>query len=94
MKSMDINYNVLFAYIIGILILYILGRLFLIPIKITLKLVYNGLVGGMAILAINYVGGMFDFHIAFNAVSSLITGILGIPGLLLLAALKYALMGV
>lgn len=90
---MEIDYGVLFAYIIGIFILFIVGRLFLVPMKIILKLVYNGLIGGIALLLINLVGGLFDFHIAFNIASALTAGILGVPGVLLLIALKYIFIG-
>lgn len=85
---MGINYSVLLAYIIGIIILFILGRMFLVPMKIVLKLIFNGIIGGIVIFFINLAGSLFDFHIPLNAASSLIVGFLGIPGLILLIILK------
>jgi inhibitor of the pro-sigma K processing machinery len=57
--------------------------------KAILKLVYNALIGAVVLLAINFIGGFFNFHIALNAVTALITGILGAPGVVLLILLKY-----
>ena len=85
---MTLDYNIIAAYIVGILFLYILGRLFLIPVKIILKLVYNAIIGGVVLVIINAVGSLFGFHIALNIFSALAVGLLGIPGILLLTVLK------
>lgn len=85
---MTIQYSVIFAYIVGIILLYILGRVLLVPMKVVLKLVYNSMLGGIALIVINFVGGLFQFHIAFNLLSAFIAGVLGIPGILLLIVLK------
>ena len=86
---MSIDYRMLLAYLIGIILLYFLGRLFLVPLKIILKLVYNALIGGVVLLAINFVGNMFGYHIAFNILTALTVGFLGVPGIVLLILLKF-----
>lgn len=88
---MSIDITVILAYIIGILLFFMLGRLFLLPMKILLKLVYNIILGGLALIVINLVGSSFQFHISFNPVSALIAGLLGIPGVGLLVVLKFLL---
>lgn len=85
---MTVNYNVILAYFVGIILLFFLGRLLLIPMKVVIKLVYNGLLGALAIIAVNFAGGFVGLHMAFNAVSAFVAGMLGIPGMLLLIALK------
>jgi len=85
---MAINYSVILAYAVGIILLFIVGRLLLVPMKIVLKLVYNGLLGASALIVINYIGRLIDFHIAFNIVTTFTAGILGIPGVILLIILK------
>lgn len=85
---MTVNYTVILAYIVGIILLYILGRFLLVPMKVVLKLIYNGILGGVALIVINLVGGLFGFHIALNVVSAFVAGILGIPGVILLIILK------
>ena len=86
---MTVDYRVILAYIFGIIFLFVLGRLLLIPLKLVLKLVYNAILGGVVLIVINLVGGIFKFHVALNIVSAFITGILGLPGVALLVALKY-----
>jgi len=86
---MSIQTNVvLLAYIAGIIVVFLLGRALLVPVKLLLKLIYNALVGGVILLAINYFGAMVGFHISLNIATALIVGILGIPGILLLIILK------
>jgi inhibitor of the pro-sigma K processing machinery len=83
-----VDYKVLIAYIIGIILLFLLGKLLLVPLKVLFKLVVNALIGGAVLLGINYVGGIFNYHIAFNILSALIVGTFGIPGVILLILLK------
>ncbi len=86
---MYIKYSMIFAYILGIIFLYMMGRLLLKPMKIILKFVFNTVLGVMIILGVNYIGSkLFGFHIALNIFSAIVTGFLGIPGILLLVALK------
>ncbi len=87
-KIMTIDYGVILAYVVGIILIFVLGRLLLMPLKILLKLVYNSLLGAIAILLVNYVGSFIGFHIAFNIYTAFIAGTLGIPGFVLLFLLK------
>ena len=85
---MAINYSVILAYAVGIMLLFILGRVLLVPLKFVLRLVYNALLGALCIIAVNLIGGLAGFHIAFNVFTSFIVGFLGIPGFILLVVLK------
>ena len=85
---MAIDYGVILAYAVGIILLFILGRIFIVPLKAVLKLVINALLGAVAILLINWVGGLIGFHIALNIYTAFIVGTLGIPGFVLLVILK------
>jgi inhibitor of the pro-sigma K processing machinery len=60
--------------------------------KIILKLIYSAVIGGIVLIVINLVGGLFGFRIALNVVSALIVGILGVPGIALLIVLKFILL--
>jgi len=90
---MNVEYGMIFAYIIGIILLYFLGRLLIVPLKMLMKAVFNTTLGGILLLIINYVGSMVQFHIPFNLVSALMAGILGIPGVALLIIMKYVFNG-
>jgi inhibitor of the pro-sigma K processing machinery len=69
--------------------LLLLGRVFLVPMKVMLKFVYNALLGGIIIIIINFVGCLIGFKIALNVFTALIIGLLGIPGIFLLIVLKF-----
>lgn len=57
-------------------------------LRILSKLIYKVVIGGVVIFLFNLVGGLFGFHMALNAISALLIGFLGVPGLILLVALK------
>ena len=72
------------AYIFAIIILVVIGKLFLFPIKILTKLVVNAMLGGITLVLVNYIGGFWGLHLAFNIVNAIIVGVLGVPGVILL----------
>lgn len=78
---MEIN---ILTFLACICFLFLLGRIFIIPIKLILKLVFNSILGGILILAVNFIGGMFGLHIAINFITCIIVGILGVPGAIIL----------
>ncbi len=82
---------VIAAYALGLVVLILLIRFFLLPFKILLKLIYNALLGGVILILFNYLGGLIGFTLALNAVSAFVAGLLGIPGVILLIALKLIL---
>ncbi|EGO62540.1 pro-sigmaK processing inhibitor BofA family protein [Acetonema longum] len=84
--------NVVLAYAFGILLIYLVGRMLLVPIKLIFRLIYNGAIGGIMLWILNLVGGYVDFHIAINPVTALVAGFLGIPGVILLVLLKIFIM--
>ncbi len=85
---MYLEYSVIFTYIIGIAVLFFIGKFLTVPMKVVLKLIYNAVLGGIAILVINFAGGFFHFNIGLNPITAFITGVLGVPGVLMLIALK------
>lgn len=80
--------KVILTFIACILIILVFGKRFYMPIKRIVKLIANSVLGALIIFVINLVGTSFDFHIGFNIVNSVIVGILGIPGAVLLIILK------
>lgn len=84
---MNIDSNIL-TYLAGICFLFIFGRIFIVPIKKVLKLVINSVLGGISIFLINLVGANFGFHIGLNILTSILVGILGLPGVVCLIIVK------
>lgn len=89
--GISIDFSVILAYAFGLLLLYIVGWLLVMPIKFILKLLYNGIIGGIMLWGLNLVGGFFSIQVAINPVTALIAGFLGIPGVLLILVLQYIL---
>ena len=83
---MDINTVIL--YLACIIFLFIIGKIFILPLKSVLKIIGNSILGGILIFIINSIGSIWNFHIGLNIVTALVTGILGVPGVVLLIVLK------
>lgn len=86
---MDIN--VIITFLACIIILFIFGKIFIIPLKSIVKLIINSFLGGICIYIINIVGGSFGFHIGLNIITAMLVGFLGLPGAGLLILLKIIL---
>ena len=71
-----------------ICMLFVIGRIFILPIKWILKLVFNSIIGGIIIWGINIIGEIWGFHIGLNIYTSILVGFLGIPGAIFLIVLK------
>ena len=67
---------------------YKFGKVFIVPIKKILKLVVNSVLGGVVIYLINLIGGTFGFHIGLNIFTSILIGLLGLPGAVCLIIVK------
>lgn len=80
--------KVILTFVACILIILIFGKKFYMPIKRVVKLIANSILGALIIFIINLVGTSFEFHIGFNIFNSIVVGILGIPGAVLLVILK------
>ncbi len=82
---MDTN---LITYLACICFLFIFGRVFIVPIKKILKLIINSILGGIVIFLINLIGSTFGFHIGLNFFTSVLIGLLGLPGAVCLVIVK------
>ncbi|MCI8482695.1 MAG: pro-sigmaK processing inhibitor BofA [Clostridia bacterium] len=80
--------NTMIIYIACICFLFLFGRIFILPFKSILKLVLNSCIGAIMIYIINLIGVLFQFHIGLNYITAIFTGILGVPGVILLVILK------
>ena len=80
--------RIILSFIACIAILIIFGKYFSFPLKKILKLIGNSVLGALIIFLINLIGTSFNFHIGFSIINSVIVGILGIPGAVLLVLLK------
>lgn len=80
--------SIILAYAFGLVLLYVIGYILLVPIKIILKLILNGIIGGLVLVVLNFFGSFLQLYIPINPFTALITGLLGIPGILMILFLK------
>ncbi len=67
-----------------LILIVLLGRTLLVPIKILCKILLNSLLGGIILVVLNLIGTHFGLFIPVNVINSVAVGILGIPGVILL----------
>lgn len=84
----SLDFYTLIGYISGLCILFILCRIFIVPLKFVIKLVANSVIGALIIFIINFIGGYFSFHIGLNFITILFVSLLGIPGAILLSLIQ------
>lgn len=80
--------NNIITYLACICFIFIFGRIFIVPIRKILKLVLNSVLGGLTIFIINLIGANFGFHIGLNIFTSVVVGLLGLPGAVCLIIVK------
>ena len=73
---------------IPILLSLLLIRLLLLPVKILIKLLFHSGCGFLCLWLLNTVSGFTGVSLPVNAVTVLIAGFLGLPGVTLVALLE------
>ena len=53
-----------------ICMIFVIGRIFIVPIKWLFKLMFNSILGGILIWIINLIGGVWGLHIGLNIYTS------------------------
>lgn len=84
----DVDFSVVLAYTVGLIALYLLFRLLWVPAKLVFRCGYALLVGLAVIAGLNLIGRHLAFHLPLNILSAFTVGFLGIPGIVLLIALR------
>ena len=67
---MDTNSGLM--YLACLIFLFIVGRIFLIPLKKLMKLLFNSLLGAGLIYIINLIGATWGFRIGINIVTAIV----------------------
>lgn len=75
-------------FLIGLLLIYLVGRLLLVPGRFFWRVTVSGVLGAAVIWGINLLSGFTGFSIPVNPFSALAIGFLGLPGALFIAALN------
>ncbi|WP_392485914.1 pro-sigmaK processing inhibitor BofA family protein [Haloimpatiens sp. FM7315] len=78
-------------FLIGIIFLILLVKIFAWPLKILWKLILNGVLGAILLVLVNLIGKYFGITIGINAITALIAGFFGVPGVIFLIIFKVLL---
>ena len=81
------NTNII-TYLACICFIFLFLKIFIVPLKKILKIVLNSILGGIVIYIINLIGGFWGFHIGLNFFTSILIGLLGLPGVVCLIIIK------
>ena len=58
------------------------------PLKLIVKILLNALSGFLLLILANLISGFFDFALPINFLNCLISGVFGIPGVILLVVFQ------
>ena len=81
--------GVILATFLLLVVIFFVVRLVLGPLRLLTRLLINSGIGLAVLLLLNMIGSSFNFHLPVNPVSVLLVGILGLPGLLLVALFNF-----
>lgn len=76
------------SFLVALIVLYIVLKIIAAPVKIIIKLMINAFVGGVVLFLINLVGAGLGFALNITWLTSLIVGIFGVPGVVLVILLQ------
>jgi inhibitor of the pro-sigma K processing machinery len=88
---MRVPWPVVLAFGAGLGLIWLLGRLFLVPRRFLWRLFTSAVLGGICLWAVNLIGARWNYSLPVNPLTALCAGLLGLPGVGLVAALKQLL---
>ncbi|MCI7304545.1 MAG: pro-sigmaK processing inhibitor BofA family protein [Clostridiales Family XIII bacterium] len=78
--SFGLEAGIFVAYAACLFLIYVLGKLLIVPLKWAGRMLINSMIGGVLIVLINMLGGNWGLFVPLNPLSAVIIGILGLPG--------------
>ena len=87
------NMNTIIIFLACLIVLFIVGKVFYLPLKHIFKLIINSVLGGVLIYIVNVVGSSFGFHIGLNVGTAVFVGLLGVPGVIVLTLITLLIGG-
>lgn len=83
--------GIILAYSAGIMLVFMLSWILLIPFKFIGKIILNSVIGGLLILVVNFFSQYTGLYIGLNIITAIVIGLLGVPGFLAILAIKLIL---
>lgn len=91
-QGLNIPFDIILAYAVGLGLLYFVGWLLLVPFRFLLRWIINALIGGAVLWLLNLIGGLINVTVAVNPITALTVGFLGLPGIILILLLQFILL--
>ncbi len=85
------SFSTLLMIVAAILLLLIFIRIIRLPLKWLSKLALHVVMGFVSLFILNFLGTYINISLEMNLINALVTGVLGVPGVLLLLLIKYIL---
>ena len=85
---MRIPWELVVSFALGLTLLCLIGYLLLAPRRFMWRLLAGGVLGALALLAVNAVGALAGFSVEINPFTAMAVGFLGLPGAALVVALQ------
>lgn len=86
---MSVPWELVASFGLGLVLLYLIGWLLLVPMRFLWRLMAGGLLGGLCLWVVNQFAVLTGFTVPLNPFTALIVGLLGLPGAVLVVALQY-----
>ncbi|MBR3786439.1 MAG: pro-sigmaK processing inhibitor BofA family protein [Firmicutes bacterium] len=81
---MSVELGVFLTFCGTLILLFLLGKTLLVPLKIILKMMVNSLLGAILLVVLNAFGSAAGLMIPLNLVNAVTVGVLGVPGIIML----------
>ena len=85
----QIPWELVLSFAIGLALLCLIGYLLLVPMRFMWRLMAGGVMGALALGLVNLLGGLMGFSVEINPFTAMAVGFLGLPGAVLVVALKF-----
>ena len=85
---MQIPWELVLSFAIGLALLCLIGYLLLVPMRFMWRLVAGGVMGALALMLVNLLGSLVGFSVEINPFTAMAVGFLGLPGTVLVVALR------
>jgi inhibitor of the pro-sigma K processing machinery len=85
--------QLVFAGLFLVFLIYLVGKIVVKPFRLIFKIFFNSLFGVLLLWGYNFIGNFIGIVIPINVFTVLISGFLGIPGLIVLIILNFILGG-
>ena len=87
----QIPWELILSFAIGLALLCLIGYLLLVPRRFMWRLLAGGVLGALVLLVVNLLGGLAGFSVEINPFTAMAVGFLGLPGAALVVALQLLL---